>query len=217
VQDTFYLESPKEGKLPEIFGKIKAVHENGGDTNSKGWKYKYSEQEAKKLLLRTHTTVLSAQAISKLKGDNLPQKFFSVGKVFRNETLDASHLFEFYQVEGIVVDEDANFGYLLGYLKEFFGKMGYSDVRIRPHHFPYTEPSAEVDVYHPIFKKWIELGGCGIFRAEVTKSLLGREVPVLAWGLGLARTEAEYFNISDLRDIYKNDIKQLREMKVFMR
>ncbi|MEM3126891.1 MAG: phenylalanine--tRNA ligase subunit alpha [Candidatus Woesearchaeota archaeon] len=218
VQDTFYLEGPKEGKLPkELFGKIKAVHENGADTNSKGWQYKYSEQEAKKLLLRTHTTVLSAQTIHKLKASDLPQKYFSVGKVFRNETLDTSHLFEFYQVEGIVVDENANFRYLIGYLKEFFGKMGYSDIRIRPHYFPYTEPSAEIDVFHPIFKKWIELGGCGIFRPEVTKTLIGKEVPVLAWGLGLARTEVEYFNISDLRDIYKNDLKQLREMKVFLK
>jgi phenylalanyl-tRNA synthetase alpha chain len=218
MQDTFYIQNPRYGKLPkELEKRIKATHENGWTTGSKGWQYKWSESIAKENLLRTHTTVLSAQTIAKLKKENLPAKFFSVGKVFRNETLSWKSLFEFIQVEGIVVDPNSNFMNLKGYLKEFFAKMGFPDVRIRPAHFPYTEPSAEVDVWHPVKKQWVELGGSGIFRPEVVKPLLGVAVPVLAWGLGMERTIMEYYKITDVRDVYKNDIKQLREMKLWMK
>ncbi|MBR9698901.1 phenylalanine--tRNA ligase subunit alpha [Candidatus Woesearchaeota archaeon] len=217
MQDTFYIKDPKQGKLPPIWKKIKDVHENGADTGSKGWGGKWSEEIAKENLLRTHTTVLSAQTLAKIKESDLPAKFFSVGKVFRNEALDYKHLFEFYQVEGIVVDPDADFTNLKGYLKEFFTKMGFLDVRIRPAHFPYTEPSAEVEVLHPIHKEWVELGGAGIFRPELTKPLIGKEIPVLAWGLGMGRTISEYWKIKDIRELYKNDLKQMREMKYWMK
>ena len=218
MQDTFYLKNPKYGKLPkELAKKVKATHENGWTTGSKGWQYKWSEQIAKENLLRTHTTVLSAQTISKLKKEDLPAKFFSVDKVFRNESLSWKSLFEFIQVEGIVVDPNANFENLKGYLKEFFAKMGFPDVRIRPGHFPYTEPSAEVDVLRPIKKQWIELGGSGIFRPEVVKPLFGVDVPVLAWGLGLERTIMEYYKITDIRDVYKNDLKLLKEAKIWIK
>jgi phenylalanyl-tRNA synthetase alpha chain len=215
MQDTFYLKDPKNGKLPPIYKKIKQVHENGADTGSKGWQSSWSEEKAKELLLRTHTTVLSAQTITRLKKEDLPAKFFSVGKVFRNETLSWKHLFEFYQVEGIVVDPNANFKNLIGYLREFYRKMGYKDIRIRPAHFPYTEPSCEVDVLHPVKNEWIELGGAGIFRPEVVKPLLGEAVPVLAWGQGMERIISEFYKITDIRDLYKNDIDQLRKMKVW--
>ncbi len=218
MQDTFYIKNPKYGKLPKKLEKrVKAAHENGWTTGSKGWQYKWSESIAKENLLRTHTTVLSAQTIAKLKKENLPAKFFSVGKVFRNETLSWKSLFEFIQVEGIVVDPNANFMNLKGYLKEFFAKMGFPDIRIRPAHFPYTEPSAEIDVMHPVKKEWVELGGSGIFRPEVVKPLLGEAVPVLAWGLGMERTIMEYYNITDIRDVYKNDLKQLKEAKIWMK
>jgi phenylalanyl-tRNA synthetase alpha chain len=217
-QDTFYIKDPKSGKLPKKFAdNVKNTHENGWTTGSKGWSYKWSPEIAKENLLRTHTTVLSAQTISKLKPEDLPAKFFSVKRVYRNETLSWKHLFEFVQVEGIVIDPDANFKHLLGYLKNFFKKLGFEKVRIRPGHFPYTEPSAEVDVWHPEKKMWVELGGSGIFRPEVVKPLLGKAVPVLAWGIGLERSIAEYYNITDIRDLYKNDLKQLREMKTWMK
>ena len=218
MQDTFYIKDPKYGKLPkDLVMKVKAAHENGFTTGSKGWQYKWSEEIAKENLLRTHNTVLSAQTIAKLKKSDLPAKFFSVGKVFRNETLSWKSLFEFIQVEGIVVDPNANFKHLKGYLKEFFAKMGFQDVRIRPGHFPYTEASAECDIWHPKKKQWVEVGGSGIFRQEMVKPLLGFECPVLAWGLGMERTIMEYYNIHDIRDIYKNDLKQLREIKTWMK
>jgi len=219
MQDTFFIKNPGNGKLPDgkLVEKVRKVHEHGGETGSLGWGGKWNPEEAKKNVLRTHTTALSAKTIYALKKDELPAKYFSVGKCFRNETLDWSHLFEFDQTEGIVIDENANFRHLLGYLKEFFNKMGFEKVRFRPAYFPYTEPSIEVDVFHPKHKKWIELGGAGMFRPEVVVPLLGKDVPVLAWGLGVGRILADYYNINDIRELYKNDLKQLREIKAWVR
>lgn len=216
LQDTFYL-NQKSKVEPKILEKVKKVHETGGDTGSKGWQTPYSEEIAKETLLRTHTTVVSALTLNKLKKEDLPKKYFIVGKVFRNEVLDWKHLFEFHQVDGIVIDPDVNLVKLKGYLKEFFTKMGFTDVRIRPAHFPYTEPSAEVEAYNPIKKQWVEMGGCGIFRPEVTKTLLGFECPVLAWGLGMERIISNYYKINDLREIYKNDLEQLKTIKTFIK
>ena len=215
MQDTFYVEG--KAKLPKLWEKIKEVHEHGGDTGSTGWGYKFSKEETEQLLLRTHTTVLSAQTLATLKKEDLPAKFFAVGKVFRNEALDWKHLFEFYQVDGIVVDPNANLKHLKGYLTQFYKKMGYEKVRMRPAHFPYCEPSMEIEVFHPIRKQWIELGGAGIFRPEVVKPLLGFDCPVLAWGQGMGRIISEYWKISDIRELYKNDLKQLREMERWLR
>ena len=219
LQDTFFINNPDKGKLPykELVEKIRKVHESGWTTNSKGWGGKWSEEEAKRNVLRTHTTVLSARTIAALKKEELPAKFFAVGRCFRNETLDWSHLFEFNQTEGIVVDPNANFKHLLGYLKEFFTKMGFEKVRFRPAYFPYCEPNVEIEVYHPVHKKWIELGGAGIFRPEVVKPLLGFECPVLAWGPGFDRMIMDYYRINDIRELYKNDLKQIKESKVWLR
>ena len=95
--------------------------------------------------------------------------------------------------------------------------MGYADVRLSPSHFPYTEPSVEVHVLHPVRNEWVELGGAGVFRPEVVKPLLGVEVPVLAWGLGMERIITAYYGITDLREIYKNDVKFLREVKAWVK
>lgn len=206
MQDTFFLKG--KGILPEkkLVDKVKKEHEEV-------WKYKWNEEEAKRLVLRTHTTVLSARTIAALKKEELPAKFFAIGRNYRNEALDWSHLFEFNQTEGIVIDENANFSHLLGYLKEFFKKMGYEKVRFRPGYFAYVEPGVEVDVYVPERKSWVELGGAGIFRPEVVKPLLGRDIPVLAWGPGFDRIVMNFFKLKDIRDLYNNDLKQLREIK----
>lgn len=217
MQDTFYIKNPSKGKIPEdLKKKIKAIHENGGDTGSCGWGGVWDENKAKQLMLRTHTTVLSAQTISKLKKEDLPIKYFNIGKVFRNESIDWKHSFEFYQSEGIVVDPNATFEDLVGYIKTFFKAMGYDKVKIRPGHFPYTEPSIEVEVFNKERNEWVELGGAGMFRPEITKTLLGFECPVLAWGLGFGRISMQYFNIKDLRDFNRNDMKQLRSMKKWL-
>jgi phenylalanyl-tRNA synthetase alpha chain len=215
IQDTFYL--PIKGKLPDrdIVDAVKKAHE-GNFNGSRGWQYKWKEEDPKKVILRTHTTCLSARTLAslrKLKEKN--GKFFAVGKCFRNETVDWGHLFEFNQTEGIVVDKNANFQHLLGYLKEFFKKMGFDDVKFYPSYFPYTEPSVEIYGWNKLNKVWMEIGGAGIFRPEVVIPLLGEYIPVLAWGPGFDRSIMEYYNIKDLREMYKNNLKQLREMKIW--
>ncbi len=217
LQDTFFLPLDRDVKDKSVVKNVKQAHEKGVD-GSKGWGGVWNENEAKKLVLRTHTTCLSARTLyelSKLPIERRRGKFFAIGKCFRNETVDWKHGFEFNQTEGIVIDPDANFQNLLGYLKEFFKKMGFPKIRFRPHYFPYTEPSVEIDAWHTERKEWIELGGAGIFRPEVTVPLLGENIPVLAWGPGFDRILMDYYKIKDLRELYGNDIKQIRSMKVW--
>ena len=216
MHDTFFL--GRKGLLPDkkLVKAVKDCHEKG-IPGSKGWNYIWDEEEAKKMVLRTHTTCLSSQTLAKLKEEDLPKKYFAVGKVFRNETVDWSHGFEFYQTEGIVVDKDANFRNLLGYLKEFYKKMGFTKIRFSPAYFPYTEPSVEVNVWHPERKVWLELGGAGILRPEITVPLMGKNIPVLAWGLGFDRIITDYYEVKDLRELYKNDITYLRNKKAWMK
>ncbi len=214
--DTFYLKDIKS-VLPDkkIVNDVKKAHESGVQ-GSKGWGYKWDHDEPTKSLLRTHTTCLSAQTLSKLREmKDKKGKFFAIGKVFRNETVDWSHGFEFNQTEGIVVDKDANFRHLLGYLKEFYKKMGFDNVIFRPGYFPYTEPSVETLWWHPEKKVWLELGGAGIFRPELTVPLLGEHIPVLAWGQGFDRIITDYYEIKDLREMYQNNLTKLRKMKVW--
>lgn len=216
MQDTFFLKNKTKSLPKEIVERVKKAHEEGVD-KSTGWQYAWSEEEAKRLVLRTHTTSLSALTLASLTKKELPAKYFTVGKCYRNETLDWSHLFEFNQTEGIVVDPDANFRHLLGYLKEFFKKMGYDKARFRPAYFPYTEMSVEIEVFHPIKKKWLELGGAGMFRPEVVYPLLKEDIPVLAWGPGFDRIILDYYQITDIRELYQNNLKQLREIKLWLK
>jgi phenylalanyl-tRNA synthetase alpha chain len=214
LQDSIFLKGSEEIKDKKILNKVKEMHEKGNG-ESKGWGYEFDVKKSEKLVMRTHTTVLSARTLSKLKEKK--GKFFAIGRNFRNEAVDWSHGFEFNQTEGIVIDPDANFRHLLGYLKEFFKKMGFAEARFRPAYFPYTEPSVEIDVFHPVRKKWLEIGGAGIFRPEVVIPLLGEDIPVLAWGPGFDRLIMDYYDIHDIRELYKNDIKQLREMKMWLK
>ncbi len=216
MQDTFFIGSIPKGKLPDkkIVDSIKESHEKGVE-GSLGWGGKWNDELAKTNVLRTHTTCLSAKTLYNLKKEDMPAKFFALGRCFRNEALDWSHLFEFNQTEGIVVDPNANFRNLLGYLKQFFKKMGFEKARFRPAYFPYTEPSVEIDVFHPVHQKWLELGGAGIFRPEVTIPLLGKEIPVLAWGPGFDRLIMDFYKIKDIRELYNNNIEQLRKIKAW--
>ncbi len=222
MHDTFYIKEV-EGRLPEkkIVEQVKKSHEGGLVRGSKGWNYKWKEKEAQKVLLRTHTTCLSAKTLAmlgELKDSKAKEgKYFALGMNYRNETLDWSHGFQFNQTEGIVIGRGLTFKNLLGYLKEFFSKMGYKKVRFRPSYFPYTEPSVEIDVWHPEKKIWFELGGAGMFRPEMTIPLLGEHIPVLAWGPGFDRTIMEYYTVKDLREMYENNITKLREKKAWIK
>jgi len=208
MQDTFYCKNPSgmevDKKLLDI---VAEIHETGGKTNSKGWGYKFSKEESKRVLLRTHTTVNTIRYL--IQHPEPPAKIFSIGKVFRRENIDATHLPEFYQVEGIVYEEKANFRELIGVLKEFYRKMGFEKIRFRPAYFPYTEPSMEIEVEWN--GKWMELGGSGIFRPEVTEPF-GIKEQVLAWGLGLERMAMMVLELYDIRELYFSDIEWLRKL-----
>ena len=212
MQDTFFLENPKSIPLDDrdLVEKIRAIHENGGDTGSTGWGGKWSEEKAAQALLRTHSTCSSIRYIA--EHPDAPQKAFSISRIFRKESIDATHLPEFSQIEGIVIDENASLDMLISLIREFYSRMGFDEIHVRPSYFPYTEPSLELEVFFN--GKWLELGGAGVFRPEVLAPF-GVKTPVLAWGFGFERLAMLKWNIKDIRDLYISDIDSLRKNTVF--
>lgn len=212
MQDTFFLENPKSITLDDrdLVEKIRAIHENGGDTGSTGWGGKWSEEKAAQALLRTHSTCSSIRYIA--EHPDAPQKAFSISRIFRKESIDATHLPEFSQIEGIVIDENASLDMLISLIREFYSRMGFDEIHVRPSYFPYTEPSLELEVFFN--GKWLELGGAGVFRPEVLAPF-GVKTPVLAWGFGFERLAMLKWNIKDIRDLYISDIDSLRKNTVF--
>jgi phenylalanyl-tRNA synthetase alpha chain len=211
----YYIRNPQYGdvsKYAAAVERVKAAHENGGDTGSKGWGYKYSEQEAKRLILRGHGTCLSARTLLN-KNLEVPSKHFSIARVYRPEVVDKTHLSEFNQVEGIVVDENLNLRDLLGVLGKFAKEIAGADkIRFKPDYFPFTEPSVELSAYKEGCG-WVEFGGSGIFRPEVTQPL-GVKVPVIAWGLGVDRLFMMRAGLDDIRSIFSQDLDWLRRKQV---
>lgn len=209
LQDTFYIKDALDTNIRRtgVVENVAAVHENGWITGSRGWGYKWSLYDASRLVLRTHNTVLSVRALFESKGEEV--RLFSVGKVYRNENLDYKHLAELHQTDGIIAGKDLNVKHLIGFLTEFYKKLGMSGVKVWPTYFPYTEPSLQVMAYSDKKKAWIEMGGSGIFRPEVTWPL-GVRFPVLAWGLGIERLIMLRLNLEDIREIYGNDLNWLR-------
>ena len=205
MQDTFYLRETLP--LPKGYEKVKAMHECGGETSSTGWGGVWKEEKAEQCVLRTHTTSVSIQYLA--NNPNPPVKAFCVGRVYRRETIDTTHLAEFEQLEGIVMDENVSFGNLLGILREFYNRMGFESVRFKPSFYPYTEPSLDAEVYVDGIG-WIEMGGAGVFREEVTAPI-GINYPVLAWGLGVSRIAMLRLGLKDLRLLHKSDVAFLRE------
>jgi phenylalanyl-tRNA synthetase alpha chain len=204
MQDTFYLK--EEAPLPNGWERLRDMHEHGGETSSVGWGGKWNPKKAEQCVLRTHTTSLSIQHL--VAHPNPPVKAFCIGRVYRREAIDPTHTPEFEQLEGIVMDKGVSFRNLLGYLKEFYGRMGFEDVRFRPAYFPYTEPSVEPEIFVDGLG-WVEMGGAGIFREEVTAPW-GITHPVLAWGLGVSRVAMFKLGLKDLRLLYKSDIEWIR-------
>ncbi|MCP4751624.1 MAG: phenylalanine--tRNA ligase subunit alpha [Proteobacteria bacterium] len=213
MQDTFYMERPDVAKLPdpETVERVRQTHENGWETGSTGWGYRWDTDRARQIVLRTHTTASTVRALA--ENPNPPRKVFCVGKVYRNEAISYKHLPEFFQVDGIIIDKDANLATLLGTLSEFYRKMGFPKMKFKPAFFPYTEPSVEVFVYMESKQSWIELGGSGVFRPEVTRPL-GCDVPVLAWGLGLERLAMQRYGISDIRELFWSDLDKIKEVSL---
>ncbi|MDR2873339.1 MAG: phenylalanine--tRNA ligase subunit alpha [Methanobrevibacter sp.] len=209
MQDTFYIKNPSIMGLPkeDLVKKVANSHESGGSTGSDAWNYKWDLNIAKQSLLRTHATGTSTRFLAE---NEAPLKMFSVGRVFRRETISYKHLPEFHQVDGIVVGDEINYQSLLGILKEFYKKLGF-EVRFRPAYFPYTYLSTECEIYLKEKESWIELGGAGMFRPEVLEPL-NMNVPVMAFGLGIERLAMIRYDISDIRMLYKSDINWLRNL-----
>ena len=208
IHDVYYVKDPVHAKEIEQpwLDQVAATHENGWETGSRGWGYTFDHEFTRRQVLRSQGTVLSAHQLTKAK---VPGKYFGVARCFRYDQVDATHGADFYQTEGIVLGEDVNLKNLLGLLKMFATEIvGADEVKYVPGYFPFTEPSIEVHIKHPVLG-WFELGGAGIFRPEVTKAL-GVDVPVLAWGLGIDRMALMHLGLNDLRELFTPNIESVR-------
>jgi phenylalanyl-tRNA synthetase alpha chain len=213
IHDAYYVADPGKSGFAHAkaieepwLSNVAAAHENGGGTGSRGWSYDFDVEFTKRLILRSQGTVLSAKTLPKAK---VPGKYFGIVRCFRYDQVDATHLPDFYQTEGIVLGEDVNLRTLLGMLEIFAREVaGADEVKYVPGYFPFTEPSVEVHIKHPVLG-WFELGGSGIFRPEVTDSL-GVNVPVAAWGLGIDRMALMALGLNDLRELFSGDIEHVR-------
>ncbi|BFY99225.1 hypothetical protein BsWGS_02265 [Bradybaena similaris] len=217
AHDTFFLSDPANASAfpMDYLDKVKEVHSNGG-YGSQGYKYDWKLEEAEKNILRTHTTAVSARMLYKLSLEKefRPVKYFSIDRVFRNENLDATHLAEFQQIEGVVADRGLTLGDLMGVINQFFSKLGITKLRFKPAYNPYTEPSMEIFSYHEGLKKWVEVGNSGMFRPEMLLPMgLPSDVSVIAWGLSLERPTMIKYGINNIRDLVgpKVDLKMVYE------
>src|SRR5213080_2898214 len=212
--DTFYLSKPSTMPLPDegIVRAVAEAHETGGATGSTGWRYPWDRKEAERAVLRSHTTPITLRWLG--EHPDPPQKAFIIGRVFRPDAIDVTHLPEFHQIEGVVMEDGANLAQLIGVIEEFYRRLGFTRAKFRPGYFPYTEPSMEPEVQLPD-GRWMELGGSGIFRPEVTEPM-GLKAPVLAWGLGLERLIMAVEGISDIRQLYLSDLDWLRDHRAVL-
>jgi len=210
AHDTFFLVTPETClDMPEEYtATVKRTHEAGG-FGSLGYRYDWSVKEAKKNILRTHTTAVSSRMLYalaqdfKTSGEFKAMRRFSIDRVFRNETLDATHLAEFHQVEGFVADRNLTLGHLLGTILEFFERLGLSDITFKPAYNPYTEPSMEIFAFSKELNRTIEIGNSGIFRPEMLRPMgLPEDVQVIAWGLSLERPTMIKYGINNIRSIF---------------
>jgi len=211
--DTYQLKWPTHGTLPgkKIVKAVKEAHEFGGTTESIGWRYRWSEEIARKVMPAAHCTAHSARQL--VDGIEIPGKYFAISRCYRPDVLDSTHLVEFNQMDGIIIDKDINFRHLLGILKQFAIEVaGAEEVKFIPDYYPFTEPSVQLSAKHPEMG-WMEFAGAGVFRPEMTESL-GIKEPVIAWGLGLDRLAMFKLGIKDIRYLFTNDLQWLRNAKM---
>jgi phenylalanyl-tRNA synthetase alpha chain len=210
MHDTFFIDQPEYAKPIEdkdYFLRVKDMHENGGH-GSIGLRYNFSDQVPLTNILRTHTTAVSSRTLKmiadelKKTGEIRPHRYFSIDRVYRNETLDATHLAEFHQVEGFVLDKNLSLGHLMNLVREFFSRIGLNDISFKPAYNPYTEPSMEIFAFHPGLNKTIEIGNSGIFRPEMLIPMgIPEEYTVVAWGFSLERPTMIEYGISEIRSL----------------
>lgn len=217
AQDTFYIKDPPLAtSLPnkEYVERVRKAHE-GGAFGTLGYQYPWKLSETERLVLRTHTTSTSAAMLRKLALDGFkPAKYFSIDRVFRNEQVDATHLAEFHQVEGVIADRGLTLGDLIGFMQQFFAKMGVTNLKFKPAYNPYTEPSMEIFSYHEGLNKLVEIGNSGIFRPEMLEPMgLPPDVRVLGWGLSLERPTMIKYGINNIRSLlgHKNSLEMIEQ------
>jgi phenylalanyl-tRNA synthetase alpha chain len=210
AHDTFFIKDPAtiENYPKDYMERVRSTHERGG-YGSLGWRYHWSEDEAKKPILRTHTTAVSSRMLYRLAQEGFrPAKYFSIDRVFRNESLDATHLAEFHQVEGVVAAPGIGLADLIGVIAEFFKKIGITNLRFKPAYNPYTEPSMEIFGFHPQLNRWTEIGNSGVFRPEMLKPMgLPDGVGVIAWGLSLERPTMIQYGIDNIRELFGHKLE----------
>ncbi|WP_440766347.1 phenylalanine--tRNA ligase subunit alpha [Natronorubrum sp. DTA7] len=217
--DRFALERPTHiDDLPEdLVERVERAHREGIGDDSEGYHSPWDEDFARALALRGHTTSLSTRYLSGTEIGEIepPARFFSVEKAYRNDTLDATHLLEFYQIEGWVMAEDLSVRDLMGTFEEFYAQFGIEDIQFKPHYNPYTEPSFELFGTHPTTGELIEIGNSGIFREEMLEPL-GVDCDVMAWGLALERLAMLTTGAEDIRDLHGTlaDLEFLRNAEV---
>ncbi|MEM0150058.1 MAG: hypothetical protein QXW10_04135, partial [Candidatus Micrarchaeaceae archaeon] len=209
-QDTFFLSNPKTIDIDdmEMLGRVRGMHR-------RAWKEKWSERLARQALLRTQTTSVSAHYMRKFANAidaSYPVKLFSIGRVFRNESIDYKHLSELHQTDGIVIGDKLALSNLIDTLRKFYGQVGLEDVKFRPSFFPFVEPGLEAYYHDEQLDDNIELCGAGIIRREITKAM-GLNKSVLAWGIGLDRILMRYLGIDRISEIYENNVGWLRKRK----
>jgi len=162
------------------------------------------------LLLRTHTSPIQIRSMEK---EGVPIKVIAPGKVYRRDS-DLTHIPMFHQVEGLVIDQNINFSNLKGILREFINSFFKKklEIRFRPSYFPFTEPSAEVDMLSED-GKWLEILGCGMVHPKVLKNLgLDSEIYTgYAFGMGVERLAMLKHDIKDIRVFYENDLNFLSQ------
>lgn len=213
IHQGYYVKEPSMLKVdPKVMAAVKACHETGGKTGSKGWQYKFDEQKSQRTILRSQGTACSARMLAS-KNLKIPGKYFGITKNFRYDVIDATHLPDFFQTEGIVVEDGLTFGHLKGMLRLFAEEFAHtSEIKFKPCYYPFTEPSVALYAKHPELG-WLELGGAGMFRPELLEPF-GIKVPVIAWGMGIDRIGMFNLGIKDIRDLYSHDLEVLRNAKM---
>ncbi len=212
IHDTFFVDVPL-GEPPDIPGdvmaRVRETHENGWVTGSVGWGYAWSEERARRPILRTQTTAVTVRTLYE-RGDG-EYRVFTIGKVFRPEKIDPRHMVEFHQMDGIVVGRDLTFRNMLGVLETIARRLGMERVMFKPAYFPFTSPSVESYAYHPRLG-WVEFGGAGIFRPEVVMPMGIRDSKVLAFGWGVDRIAMLLLGLDDIRDLFTHSIGEIRRL-----
>ncbi len=205
IHDTLWIKEPSIGDIRNYLD----IVERASKVHERGWRYKWSPTIASRLILRSQTTAVSARVLA--RKPKPPLRVFTIGRVFRSDVVDATHLPEFHQLDGIEGDYDYTFRDLLGLLKEIADRLKL-ELKFKPAYFPFTEPSVEGYVRLPN-GKWLELFGAGMFRPEVLW-IAGVDYPVGAWGFGVERLAAAFYEVSDIRKLYTKDVDFIRGFPV---